>query len=144
MSTTKKLYRSSNDKIIAGVCGGLGEYFSVDSTLIRILFVALALANGFGVLLYIIMALVVPKDKKSGRKENINDLAEGAKNLANRARSSENARNLLGLIVVGLGLIVLIKNIIPVPPIWLHTEIFWPVVIIVIGLYLIFSNKQKR
>lgn len=142
MAQTKKLYRSSSDKIIAGVCGGLAEYFSVDSTLIRILFVALTLANGFGILLYIIMALIVPKDKKTGTKDNARDLAEGTKNLANQARASEHGRNLLGLIIVGFGLVVLIKNILPVPPVWMHTQILWPVVIIAVGLYFIFNHKS--
>ncbi len=142
MTATKKLYRSSSDKIIAGVCGGLAEYFNIDSTLIRILFVALTLVDGFGLLLYIIMALIVPKDKKNNPKDNVRDLAEAGKNLADRARSSENAKNLLGLIIIGLGLVILIKNIVPVPPIWLHAQIFWPIVIIAVGLYLIFSNKK--
>jgi phage shock protein C len=143
MAQTKKLYRSSSDKIIAGVCGGLAEYFAVDSTLIRILFVALTLANGFGVLLYIIMALIVPKDKKTGTRDNARDLAAGAKHLASQVRSSDNGRNLLGLIIVGLGLVILIKNILPVPPVWMHARVFWPAVIIAIGLYFIFSNKKR-
>lgn len=142
MSTNKKLYRSSSDKIIAGVCGGLAEYFSVDATLIRIVFVALALANGFGIILYLIMALIIPKDKKTGTKENARDLAEGAKHLASQARTSEHGRNLLGLIIVAIGLMVLIKNIMPVPPAWMHTPIFWPIVIIAVGLYLLFHTKR--
>jgi phage shock protein C len=57
----RKLYRSDTDTIIAGVCGGLGEYLNVDPTLIRLLFV-LAVLAGFGssVLLYIIMMVIVP------------------------------------------------------------------------------------
>jgi phage shock protein C len=57
----RKLYRSNTDKIIAGVCGGLGEYLNVDPTLIRLLFVLAVLAGfGSGVLLYIIMMVIVP------------------------------------------------------------------------------------
>jgi phage shock protein C len=57
----RKLFRSNTDKMIAGVCGGLGEYLNVDPTLIRLLFV-LAVLAGFGssVLLYIIMMVIVP------------------------------------------------------------------------------------
>jgi phage shock protein C len=57
----RKLCRSNTDKMIAGVCGGLGEYLNVDPTLIRLLFV-LAVLAGFGssVLLYIIMMVIVP------------------------------------------------------------------------------------
>ena len=52
----------SKDKKIFGVCGGLGEYFDTDPTLIRILFVASVLLLGTGILLYIIMAIVMPDE----------------------------------------------------------------------------------
>jgi phage shock protein C len=58
----KKLYRSQNDRMFGGVCGGLSEYFRIDSTLIRLLFVAFALAGGPGLIAYIIMLIVVPEE----------------------------------------------------------------------------------
>jgi phage shock protein C len=58
----KKLYRSRTDRTVGGVCGGLAEYFAVDSTLIRLLFVIFALAGGPGLLAYIILLLVVPEE----------------------------------------------------------------------------------
>jgi phage shock protein PspC (stress-responsive transcriptional regulator) len=58
----KKLYRSRNNRMIAGVCAGLGEYFNVDPTLIRLIFVLVGLAGGPGLILYIIMAIVVPEE----------------------------------------------------------------------------------
>lgn len=57
---TKKLYRSNTDRMIGGVCGGLGEYFDIDPTLVRLIFVVLALAGGPGLLLYLILLIVVP------------------------------------------------------------------------------------
>ena len=57
---TKKLYRSDTDKMIAGICGGLAEYFDVDPTIMRLIFVALSLMGGPGLILYIIMWIVVP------------------------------------------------------------------------------------
>ncbi|MCF0196788.1 MAG: PspC domain-containing protein [Bacteroidaceae bacterium] len=61
----KRLLKSNTDKILFGVCGGLGEYFDLDPTLVRIGYVALSLFTaGFpGLLLYILMALIVPTDK---------------------------------------------------------------------------------
>ena len=58
----KKLTRS-NDRVLAGVCGGLAEYFGVDPTLVRVLYAALSLCTvGFpGLLLYIIMLLLMPQ-----------------------------------------------------------------------------------
>jgi phage shock protein C len=58
---SKKLYRSNTDKMIAGVCGGLGQYFGVDPTLIRLIFALLVVFGvGSGVLLYIVLAIVIP------------------------------------------------------------------------------------
>lgn len=56
------LYRSRTDRWIAGVCGGLGAYFNVDSNAIRIAFVLLALWHGFGVLVYLVMVLTLPDE----------------------------------------------------------------------------------
>ena len=57
----RKLYRSREDYWIAGVCGGLGRYFGVDSNPIRLGFVLLAAWNGLGVLLYLVTVLIVPE-----------------------------------------------------------------------------------
>lgn len=57
----KKFYLSSKEKKIAGVCGGLAEYFGLDATLVRILFVLFTLAGGSGVLAYLVIWLVAPK-----------------------------------------------------------------------------------
>ena len=55
----KKLYRSTTDKKIAGVCGGIAEYFDIDSTIIRLAFVLFACLGG-GLLAYLVCALVIP------------------------------------------------------------------------------------
>ncbi|AKL94366.1 phage shock protein C (PspC) family protein [Clostridium aceticum] len=57
----KKLYLSETDKKIAGVCGGIAEYFAIDPTLVRLGWVIFSLAGGSGVLGYIIAALVIPR-----------------------------------------------------------------------------------
>lgn len=57
----KKLYLSDTDKKLSGVCGGLGEYFDIDSTLIRLGWIFLICLAGTGILAYIICAIVIPK-----------------------------------------------------------------------------------
>ncbi|MBN1211592.1 MAG: PspC domain-containing protein [candidate division Zixibacteria bacterium] len=58
----KRLYRSTTDRQLAGVCGGLGEYFNIDSTLIRLVIAVLAIAGvGTGLLFYIIAWIVIPE-----------------------------------------------------------------------------------
>ena len=56
----KKLYRSQTDSQLGGVCGGIAEFFGIDSTVIRLAFVLLALLGGHGVLLYLILWLIMP------------------------------------------------------------------------------------
>jgi phage shock protein C len=57
---TKRLYRSRTNKMLAGVCGGLGDYFELDPTLIRLGMVVMVLAAGAGILAYILAWIIVP------------------------------------------------------------------------------------
>jgi len=56
----KKLYKSNTDKKLAGVCGGIAEYFNIDSTLVRLGWVVFSLLGGSGLLAYIIAAIIMP------------------------------------------------------------------------------------
>jgi phage shock protein C len=60
MDPARKLYRSSTDRKLAGVCGGLAEYFNLDPTLIRVLFIVLAVLGGSGIIIYLAMWILVP------------------------------------------------------------------------------------
>ena len=57
--TNKKLYKSSSDRKIFGVCGGIAEYLNVDSTIVRLALVLFTLAGGSGLIFYIIAAMVM-------------------------------------------------------------------------------------
>ncbi len=63
MSEGKKLYRSKTDKKILGVCGGFAQYFDIDVTIMRIIFLVLLFCAGGGLLAYLICALVMPEQK---------------------------------------------------------------------------------
>jgi phage shock protein C len=58
----KILYRSKNNKIIAGVCSGIAEYFNIDPTIVRLLWLLLALSGGAGVIAYIIAWVIIPEE----------------------------------------------------------------------------------
>jgi phage shock protein C len=62
MDPTRKLYRSRTNRQVAGVCGGLAQHFNVDVTLIRVLFALLAVLGGSGVVLYVAMWIIIPKE----------------------------------------------------------------------------------
>jgi phage shock protein C len=74
----KRLYRSRTDRQLAGICGGLGDYFDCDSTLVRVAWVIITfLSAGLAVLAYLVLILVIP---------NEDQLRQRAKNVANRIR----------------------------------------------------------
>jgi len=62
MNSDKRLVRSSSQKMIAGVCGGVAQYLGWDVTVVRLLWIVLTLAGGSGILIYVILWLVMPQD----------------------------------------------------------------------------------
>ncbi|MCQ2911530.1 MAG: PspC domain-containing protein [Clostridia bacterium] len=57
----KKLVKSNSNRVVCGVCGGVGEYFNIDPTFVRLGFVLFTMAGGSGLLLYLIMAIIMPE-----------------------------------------------------------------------------------
>jgi phage shock protein C len=61
----KRLYRSREGRLVAGVCAGLGDYFGIDATIVRLIFVAFTVFAGMGVLLYLVAWLIIPEQGES-------------------------------------------------------------------------------
>jgi phage shock protein PspC (stress-responsive transcriptional regulator) len=61
-NNVKKLYRSKKNRVIAGVCGGIAEYFNVDPTLVRLLWIVFVIIWGSGILAYIIAWIIIPEE----------------------------------------------------------------------------------
>ncbi|MBD3282487.1 MAG: PspC domain-containing protein [Candidatus Portnoybacteria bacterium] len=139
----KKLYRSRNDKVIAGIAGGLGEYFDIDPVLIRVLFVALLFAGGVSIPLYIILILVVPLEPKKGEEGAKGDVQEKVQKAAKDLKKSSNnvsAGNIIGLVVFLIGLVLLMNRIFPLSFRWFGMDLLWPIIVIIIGLVLFFKK----
>lgn len=93
-----RLYRSTSNKMIAGICGGIGEYFNIDPTLVRILFAISVFFGGFGVLAYIVGWIIIPE----GRYE-----PSQAKVVASSGASPTLGLIIgIGLILIGIGMVV--------------------------------------
>ncbi|HCU07582.1 MAG TPA: hypothetical protein DF480_01190, partial [Clostridiales bacterium] len=69
MERKNRLYKSQQDKALFGVCGGIAEYFNVDSLVVRLLFVLFTLVYGAGLLFYLIAALVIPSEPIAGYQQ---------------------------------------------------------------------------
>ena len=74
----KRLYRSRQERMIGGVCGGLGEYFGIDPTLVRLLFVFGTLIGAQGILAYLVLLIVVPESPVEAAVEVASEVAPSA------------------------------------------------------------------
>lgn len=149
----RRFYRSKKDRIITGVCGGLAQYFNIDPVFVRVAFILLTFANGFGVLLYLILLIFIPEepgeaaeiDREEKIKEFANRVGQEAKSWTEGVRSDKNwlgdKRNVIGLIIIIFGLILLINQLFAWS--WFKWHLFWPLLVIIIGLYFIFKNREK-
>ncbi len=88
-----RMYRDTDNRIIGGVCSGMGAYWDIDPVIIRILFIAFALAGGLGVLVYLILYIVIPEAKTTAQKiemkgnpVNIHNIKEAVKKEFNSVR----------------------------------------------------------
>jgi phage shock protein C len=96
---TPRLTRSRDDRVIAGVAGGLGPYLRIDPVIIRVVFVVLALAGGGGLLAYLVAWLVLPEAETDGAPETAPDGSATAV--------------VTGLLLVGLGGFLLLERLLP-------------------------------
>ncbi len=152
-----KLYRSASDRMIAGVCGGLGKYFSVDATLVRLVFLLLLFLGGGGFLLYLILWIVVPDEQQLGAaphdvmQANTQEMAQSArefgKSVGQAVGSSSGdvaqsaARNgplIFAVLLIFLGIWFLLQNLLRI-----DLGQLWPVILIVIGLALLIPALRK-
>jgi phage shock protein C len=151
----RRLFRSRTDSVLSGVCGGLGLYLQIDPGLVRIFFVLLALGNGLGVLIYILLWIVVPREDFA-RDVTLADTARAAANeIADQARSvGEEVRQAvhnpnprtglyIGAGLILLGVFTLIQNL-DLPWLhWLNFSVLWPVLLIVAGIALLTRWRRE-
>ena len=135
-----KLYRSETNKVIAGVCGGLAEYFGIEAVIIRILLVAITLFGGSGLLLYIILWIVMPSSSATGKtseeyiRDNVEELKERSSDIAGKE-----PKTVLGIILVVIGVSLLLENFgfFAFRYIWR----LWPLVIVILGISMLARKK---
>jgi phage shock protein PspC (stress-responsive transcriptional regulator) len=138
--TPKRLYRSESDQVVAGVAGGLAQYFDIDSTLVRIAFTFFFLAGGSGILAYILLWIVVPTESSLKSKDyiqaNANEIKTKAQNLAsNLNHTHKNSPNTTAIIIIILGFFFLFSNFGLFQ--WLDLGKLWPLFIIALGIHLL-------
>lgn len=128
MEEGSKFYRSKTNRTVAGVCGGLGEYFGIDATLVRLVFVVLAFLGGSGILLYIALWLLVPENPSG-------EISHDPPALQN-----PQSRKWWGIFLVGFGSYFLLQNMGVLD--WISISALWPIAFIVIGIVILVKRQQ--
>lgn len=138
--SSRVLYRLPKEGKISGVCAGLSDYFGLDVTLVRLIFVAFGLLSfSTAFLIYIIMAIVVPENR-----DQLDDtIAEKATRFGQELRDGKAiswARNYLGIGIVIIGLFLLVEQIFP-NLINFRWSFIWPIALILVGFAIIFRKR---
>lgn len=156
----KRLYRSTKDKMIGGVSGGLAQYFGIDPTIVRVLFVLSLFLGGTGIIAYIILWIVVPEEPyvfnmpPSSSSPNPDDESVKAESFEDKETASKLAteyhevyekgkrkkrQTFAGIFLIVLGLIILADTFIP----RFDFEDIIPIILVLIGVGLLMSAKQN-
>ncbi len=153
-----RLVKTEKDRLLFGVCGGLAEYFDIDSVFVRLAFVLLSLASGLGLIAYLVLALLMPRthqetyDPANSLRQNIGnipgDTAQAGRRIGNVIRGEktesgspstmstpETRRTSVGIVLILIGVLILIINFGVLG--WFNGAVFWPVLIIAVGLGLL-------
>jgi len=156
----KRFYRSRTEKVFAGVCGGLAEYFNLDPILVRLLFLVLIIVAGGGLFAYIILWIITPEkpidysqfqnSSTMENKQTSNEEPQASQDKSKndpfrypRRRNKDRGNLIGGLVLITLGALFLADEFIP------HVSFgdLWPIILVVIGIGLLinsFSGKKQN
>jgi len=151
---TKQLYRSETNRMIAGVCGGLADFFDVDATLFRVLFVAVIFLGGAGIFVYVILWIIIPlptsntqdskmrmEDFKNEAKGFVQHTAEQIKqgNQVDHVTSVSRTQRALAISLIVVGGLIIFKNFLP----HISFTYVWPGIFVVCGVWLLWQAQPN-
>ncbi|MFW5873391.1 MAG: PspC domain-containing protein [Bacillota bacterium] len=135
MADIKRLYRSRQERILAGVCGGIAEYFMVDPLIIRLIFVFVFFLNGLGIIAYIIGWIIIP-EKPYDNADNYEIKDDYEKDSFTLDRTNQ---RFIGIILIVIGVFIIVSRIFPLI-IWRH---FWAIILIILGVIILVKGVSK-
>ena len=153
---SRRLYRSTSDRMIGGVCAGLAHYLRIDPTIVRIVFALLALADGGGVLIYLVLWLVLPAEGQQERGDVEDNIRAGSSEIAERAQefgrelrevasgSHTQATIAIGAVLVLFGALLLLRNLNIRWFWWVDLGVLWPALLIVGGVLLLVDHLRGK
>ena len=126
LDSSRKLIRSQDERVLAGVCGGLGEYLGVDPIWVRLGAVVAALFWGLGLIAYAVLWIVLPEQPDEDGMSEKPPLA------------SEDPRGMAGVLLLTLGVLILLWKILAL----LTFKVLIPIVLIGVGLFLLLNRRR--
>jgi phage shock protein C len=156
----KKLYRSQTNRVLAGIAGGLGEYFDVDPTIIRLLFILMIVFGGSGIIIYLILWILMPNNPEENLaidKDRIKKVAEEIKDKAGKMgeeikdeikkepapERTKRSGGLFGWILIIVGAVFLINAFSPIAVRFFFSR-FWALGLILLGLIFIVRASARK
>lgn len=146
----KKLTRSRDKRVIAGVAGGLGNYLDIDPILIRIIIVLITIFHGVGLLIYIIMWIVIPEEpyktfNQTSNETSMGDFSNTEAEIGIEEKLQNNSNNgkvIVGVILILIGAVFLLERFLPI----IDFKLVFSFGLIILGLALIFNffNKSEK
>lgn len=166
-SVKRRLTKSKDDRVIEGVCGGLAEYFEIDSVIVRLVFLISVFINGFGILLYIILMIVMPKhdiEEQSQPSKIINDniqhieehVKDMIENISEQTEESVKEKVIdsdqkmkkaherskwFGALIILLGIFFFLDELNLIW--WFNEDLFLPLLLIFIGLWILIKRGDR-
>ncbi len=145
---SKRLTRTKTGAILGGVCAGIGNYLNIDPVFVRIFFILFMVTGGFGIFVYLVLWLVMPREDKvlaevnSSASAKPDEIGDHAKLLGEEIKEAASKPNPMLPLYIGIGLVVLggftlLKAFVPST-----NAIIWPVMLVLGGIVLlIFGTK---
>ncbi|MCX7909917.1 MAG: PspC domain-containing protein [Ignavibacteria bacterium] len=139
-----ELYRNKKEKVIAGVCSGLSDYFDIDVVILRVIFLATALVWGISILIYIFFWIAMPVKQEDGSETTISENEEQNidESLVARKKQvrSKRVREILAIILIVTGIFATMDNLF----FWLSGRMWIPMVLITLGLLVLFYTTREE
>ncbi len=144
MENNKRLERSRTNRVIAGVCAGLANYFNIDIALMRVLFVVAFICGSFGFWMYVILWIVVPEENILGQGSSSTKATDDTIDITPKETKEEkktgNGALIAGLILIFVGLVALADNFLYMAWVWK----LWPMILIIIGAVILVNSLKNE
>lgn len=142
-SMERRLTKSRKNKILEGVCGGIGEYFDIDPTIVRLAFVVLTFFSGIGIVIYIVLAVIMPQGEDVEMAQNMSGFEGRRERNEGTGREVKSKRmRLLGAALLIIGIFLFLDRFHVFEMFWWVNKFFWPVVFTATGAWLFLRNRK--